>query len=275
MLSSKPSGSLAEARLPVDHRSVWHRDPHGLQIGLRTNDQHTGLVVDWGDRTLAGIPVFTGLPARVRERAEHRCRWHVFEPGSAIVGYQDTSRDVCFIVRGHVRVVIYSSSGKAVTFREMKAGEMFGELAAIDGQARSASVEAIDACLIALMTPDVFWELVTSEPSFARAVLLHLNGLVRSLSARIFEFSTLAVQNRIHAELLRLAGEGVASGGVVVIAHPPTHSEIASRISTHREAVTRELGRLSKLGIIERRGTALKVRDIERLARMVQEALRE
>jgi CRP/FNR family cyclic AMP-dependent transcriptional regulator len=231
--------------------------------------------VDPRDRTLAGIPVFAALPAHVREQAERRCHWHLFEPRSAIVGYQDASRDVYFIIRGQVRVVVYSPSGKVVTFREMKAGDMFGELAAIDGQRRSASVEAIEATLIAVMTPGVFWDLLTSEPLFTRAVLLHLNGLVRSLSARIFEFSTLAVQNRIHAELLRLAREGGTGGDGLVIARPPTHAEIASRISTHREAVTRELGRLAKLGIIERRGTALRVKDVERLARMVEEALRE
>ena len=51
-----------------------------------------------------------------------------------------------------------------------------------------------------------------------------------------------------------------------------THVEIANRISTHREAVTRELNRLSRIGIIERRGDALLVRDVDRLTTMVQEA---
>jgi CRP/FNR family cyclic AMP-dependent transcriptional regulator len=50
------------------------------------------------------------------------------------------------------------------------------------------------------------------------------------------------------------------------ISAPPTHSEIASRISTHREAVTRELNRLSRLGIIERKGGAILVKDVKRLA---------
>jgi CRP/FNR family cyclic AMP-dependent transcriptional regulator len=106
-------------------------------------------------------------------------------------------------------------------------------------------------------------------------VLQHLTRLVRSLSTRVYEFSTLAVQNRIHAELLRLAREGEAAERGVLIAHPPTHSEIASRISTHREAVTRELNRLAKLGIVERRGTALLIADLGRLARMVAEATGE
>ena len=54
-----------------------------------------------------------------------------------------------------------------------------------------------------------------------------------------------------------------------------THVEIANRISTHREAVTRELNRLARIGIIERRSGTLLVRDVDRLATMVQEATGE
>jgi CRP-like cAMP-binding protein len=125
------------------------------------------------------------------------------------------------------------------------------------------------------MTPAVFWDVVLSEPPATRAVLLHLTGLVRSVSTRVYEFSTLAVQNRIHAELLRLARKGEVAERGVLIPHPPTHSEIASRISTHREAVTREFNRLAKLGIVERHGPTLLVTDLDRLIRMVANATGE
>ena len=55
----------------------------------------------------------------------------------------------------------------------------------------------------------------------------------------------------------------------------PTHVEIASRVSTRREAVTHELNRLSRIGLVTRSGDALLVTDIERLAQMVQEATGE
>jgi len=98
---------------------------------------------------------------------------------------------------------------------------------------------------------------------------------VRNLSDRVVEFSTLAVNNRIHAELLRLVHtqmttrlEGLAA---VTIAELPTHQEIANRISTHREAVSRELARLEGQGLIARDGRGLRIRDVARLARMVEE----
>jgi hypothetical protein len=52
----------------------------------------------------------------------------------------------------------------------------------------------------------------------------------------------------------------------------PTHTEIAARVSTHREAVTRELTRLARIGLIEREKNALVVTDLERLAEMVHAA---
>ena len=55
----------------------------------------------------------------------------------------------------------------------------------------------------------------------------------------------------------------------------PTHAEIASRISTHREAVARELSRLAKLGVITRKGAGSTIPDLDRLARMVAEATAE
>jgi len=64
-------------------------------------------------------------------------------------------------------------------------------------------------------------------------------------------------------------------GKRVRISPAPTHTEIASRVSTHREAVTRELTRLSRIGLIERERNALLVKDVERLAEMVHAATGE
>jgi CRP-like cAMP-binding protein len=105
----------------------------------------------------------------------------------------------------------------------------------------------------------------------AEAVLKGLVRNVRALTKRVYEFSTLAVNNRIHAELLRLASLAPREGKGARLNPAPTHAEIASRISTHREAVTRELNRLARIGIIERKSGTLLVRDLDRLAAMLHE----
>src|SRR5262249_5502620 len=94
---------------------------------------------------------------------------------------------------------------------------------------------------------------------------------------RVVEFSTLPVRSRVHAELLRLARISARDPDrtTAVIAPAPTHAEIASRISTHREAVTRELNELVRAKVIEKRGSALVIRDIVELTNMIEETLEE
>jgi len=97
----------------------------------------------------------------------------------------------------------------------------------------------------------------------------------RVLSDRVFEFSTLPVQGRVIVELLRLAEKGRASEeeGKVVINPAPTHYEMSRRISTHREAVTRELNHLVDEEIITVQRRRIDVLDMERLRELAEDAL--
>jgi CRP-like cAMP-binding protein len=98
---------------------------------------------------------------------------------------------------------------------------------------------------------------------------------IRELTTRVYEFSTLAARYRIQAELLRLGDLATRQGKVANMFPAPTHADIASRTSTHREAVTRELNRLSKLGILEQKNRVLVIKDIDRLSALVRDALGE
>ena len=121
------------------------------------------------------------------------------------------------------------------------------------------------------MPANEFRKLLEIEPAVTQAVLKGLVRNVRSLTQRVYEFSTLAVNNRIQAELLRLASLAPKKGKSARLDPAPTHAEIASHVSTHREAVTRELNRLSRLGLIERQNGTLIVWDLDQLAAMLHE----
>jgi len=222
-------------------------------------------------QSLKRISIFAALPPDSLAEIEKRCRWRHCEPGETIVDYLDSSNDVFFIARGEARVSIYSVEGKVITFSDLGPGDSFGEVAAIDGGPRSASIESRTSCVVASMPAAIFKEMLKSEPAVALAVLHYLVTKVRALTMRVYEFSALAVSNRVQAEILRLANLEPRQGKSARIGIAPTHAEIASRVSSHREAVTRELNHLSRMGIIERQGRALIVKDVDRLATMVRE----
>jgi len=193
--------------------------------------------------------------------------------GQQIVGALDERRDLYCVVSGSVRATLFSANGKEITFRDITAGDIFGEYAAIDAKPRSATVVALEDTLTASMRPELFDEVLRCHPDIARKLMVQLIGQLRALTERIFALSALTVCNRIHAEILRLARGGQVEGNRGIIDPLPTHSEIASRISTHREAVARELSALARQGLVKRHGHVLEVTDLTRLARMVDTLL--
>lgn len=226
-------------------------------------------------QSLTKVGLFSGLPDETLAGLKRRCAWRRYEPGEPIVDHLDASNDVFFITDGEARASIYSVQGKVVTFTDLGPGDLFGEIAAIDGGPRSASIEARTRCVVASMSAAAFRDIMQAEPLVMQALLQSLVARIRALTTRIYEFSALAVKNRIQAELLRLAGLVPRNGNSACIEVAPTHAEIAARVSTHREAVTRELNRLSRLGVVEQRGRTLVVKDVERLEDLVNEVTGE
>jgi CRP/FNR family transcriptional regulator, cyclic AMP receptor protein len=225
--------------------------------------------------TLGRLTIFEGVPTADLRALEQRCRFRRYVRDAAIVDYQDSETDVFFIVNGQVRVTIFSKAGREVAFRDLDAGDLFGELSAIDGRPRAANVVALTECVLASMPASALWDMLHRHQSVADAMLRRLAGNVRALTERVFEFSTLAVRSRIHAELLRLARSADKGDRPIFIAPMLTHADLASRLSTHREAVTRELNELARLGLIERRGADLAIPDITALERLLIEDDRE
>jgi CRP/FNR family transcriptional regulator, cyclic AMP receptor protein len=220
---------------------------------------------------LQKVRLLQGLSQERLEILAAQCNWRRVEPGQLIVARNSSDRDVHFVVGGRVRVTSFSAGGRQVTFRDEDAGEMFGDLAAIDAKPRSADVLALESVLVASLSPEQFRELIAQEPLVRERVLQRLAELVRLLSERVIELSTLGVQNRIHAELLRLARLAAGDGQSVRLDPAPKHADIASQVSTYREQVTREFSALAKQGLLEKDGTAIVLTDVERLARMVEE----
>lgn len=220
--------------------------------------------------SLNGITLLAELTADRREAVAKLCRWKRYGAGEQIIDRQSETRDVFFVVSGRARVVIYSISGREVTLDDIEAGGFFGELAALDGAPRSASVMAITDCLVAALPPEAFMRVICDNASVAVQVLSRLAAVVRAATDRIVDLSTLGANNRVQAEILRRAQEARTDDGNRAVIRPiPIHSEVASRVSTTRETVARVLNDLARKGIVRRDRDALIVEDLGRLEVMV------
>lgn len=224
--------------------------------------------------SLRRVKLLEGLDAATLESLAQQCRWRRVRAGQRVITRDASDHDVYLIVSGQLRVTAFSLSGRQVTFREVDAGDWFGDLAALDGLARSADVEALEETVVASMTPSAFRHLLHDHPEVCDRVLSRLASLVRDLTERVFDFSTLGVQNRVHAEVLRLARLAGVGGNTACIDPAPTHAAIAARVSSYREQVTRELSAMVRQGLLLRRDRALVVLDVARLEKMVAEVRR-
>lgn len=192
--------------------------------------------------------------------------WRDYPRDHQIFDQDSDNKDVFFVAEGRVRVTIFASSGREVSFRDLGPGTSFGELSAIDGRPRSASVVALTPVVLASLGRDRFLALLRQQPGVAERLLKNLAQLVRNLSDRVVDYGTLPVHNRIQAELLRMAQAAGAKGNQATIAPVPRHADIASRVATNREAVARELNRLARAGVLQRGRAGLTVLDLRALA---------
>jgi len=221
---------------------------------------------------LRKVDLLLGLPAQRLDAISRQCAWRHYEAGQRLVAREADDRDLHMIVAGSVRVTTYSSAGREISFRDLAEGTSYGELSALDGRPRSADVLALTTTLIASLPPASFLALLREEWSVNEKVLLRLADLVRRLTDRVLDLSTLSVQRRIYDELLRLARAAGVTRNRARIDPAPKHAEMASLVSTYREQITRELSALVKACVLAKDGGALLVLDVEKLQRLAAEA---
>ncbi|MDR6523610.1 CRP-like cAMP-binding protein [Variovorax paradoxus] len=220
---------------------------------------------------LRQIALLEGLSDQRLDLLAQQCLWHSVEAGKPLLLRAEQQGEVFLLVSGRVRVTTYSANGRQVTFRDSEAGEHFGDISAIDGGPRSADVVTLEPSVVASLDRASFMALLRDEPLVAGRVMLRLATLVRQLSERVIDLSTLGVQNRLHAELLRLARAAGVEGNQARLDPAPKHAALASQISTNREQVTRELNALARSGVVSKDDKALLVADVARLEQMVSQ----
>lgn len=273
--------------------------------------------------------LLASLSSDVIAAVEQTCRWRRLEENDVVFDQDDASRDVFFIVKGRLRILVFRppasdsddpdagatssnrgpqtatpgpdqaqadagndgadtsaddlkaeadsvkagivafealvDEGAPMTLTEMKAGDTFGELSAIDGRMRSARAVALEPSVVATLDGEQFVRLVRENGEFAVALLQRVAGYLRASNRRMYNLSTLTAKQRVYAQLARLAEVNPTQPDQWLIQPVPSHVDIAFWAGTKRETVAAAIGWLAREGIVVRQNRALLVRQPDRL----------
>jgi len=224
---------------------------------------------------LCNIPFFSSLDPEQGEKLAKECIWKEYEENELVIDIDEETSDVRFVITGLVRIISRLSIGKEVILGEMGPGDFFGELAAIDGETRSANVTTLYKSKLCIIPQKTFLKLIMLSPELNLDVMKVLTKRIRMLNMRLAEQSFLQAKHRIYAELLRLSKPRLGHEGQRSISPPPTQRELADRIGTRREVVSRELNALHKQDIFEKTKGALVIKNVIELQKRISDAWEE
>ena len=154
-------------------------------------------------KSLDGIRILGSLDAAEIVALDLRCHWRRVRHKEWLLHQDHVGTDAYFLTEGALRIIISTPGGSDVILADLKAGDYFGEMPAIDGQPQSAGIVAISDAIVACMPASVFRQVLHEHPEVIERVLRDIVSRMRSLHQRVSELHTMPVRHRIYAELLR------------------------------------------------------------------------
>src|SRR5262245_3917081 len=193
------------------------------------------------------------------ELTEVRRRQVIYLPG-------DPGHSVYFVNGGRVKISKVNRDGKELTLAYRGPGEIFGELALIDGGPREDMAEAMDNALLTVVAREEFEHLVERERSVGYRLTKVLAPRRREVEAKIEHLVFKDVNAKLAGLLIRLAGEyGVDDSRGTLVALKITHQEMANLIGSTRETVSLTLSQFKRRGLIQTDGRKVIIADREGL----------
>jgi CRP-like cAMP-binding protein len=180
-----------------------------------------------------------------------------FEPHQTVFARGDAGRDVYLVVAGCVRLSVFSADGRLLSFKHANAGDVFGEIAALDKGPRTADAVTLTRVVAMTLAHEDLDRLIAGNPRVARAAIAWLCGRLRDTSDQVEAIALHPVEVRLARYLLaRLAPRDSSAAGDLAptIDLGVSQSEIASLIGASRQKVNTALGLLEQAGAISRKG---------------------
>ena len=215
---------------------------------------------------LAKASLFAGLPAAERERLGNLLRSQQYVRGQVIFLEGDAGSALCLIADGRVRIQLTGADGREVVLNVYGPGEIFGELALLDGEPRSADAIALDDVRVYWLQREAFAAFLESHPRAAMTMLASLSRRLRHTTRVVQDATFRDVPARLARVLLEQAerlGQPVPGGNR--INGRLTQSELASMVGATRETVNRALRGFEQQGLIRWDGHRLVLKRPEQL----------
>jgi CRP/FNR family cyclic AMP-dependent transcriptional regulator len=199
---------------------------------------------------LRRVPLLSGLSDSELDRIAQVAIPRSYPRGSRVFHEGDES-DACYVIReGEVRVTREHSDGRAITLATLGPGEIVGELAMLDGEVRSASVETLtDVELLAIAARDMR-ALLERNPEITAKLVIALTRRVRETNERVARQSFQTVPSRVAGVLSQLVSEADSGGGRDGVTIRMNQSDLAQLAGTSRESVSRFLAVLERAGVV-------------------------
>ena len=200
------------------------------------------------------------LATRFQEKRYRRENLIIFE--------EDQEASLFVIASGRVKISRVTDTGSEVNLAILSTGDFFGELAAVDGEARSANVTSMEEVVLLTIRREDFLEVLEKMPAVAMAMIRELSRRLRFSDWQIQNLSTRDAEGRIVASLIYLAQEtGTIHRGEVVIPQLPVQRDLANMSGTSRETVSRTLKLFKDRKECTRKGRVLTIHDLESFRR--------
>lgn len=216
--------------------------------------------------TLRRVPLFAELSdqqlAIVAERATHRR----YERDAVVFSEGDLCRELLVVQEGSVKLLKSAANGRQQLMGIERTGNTLAEVPVFDGGRYTASAWVIEPAILLRLDAEHFRSVCLQQPEVAVKVIKVLGHRMRHLEKLVEELSFSTVRGRLIAHLLRLAEEyGKPNGASVDFELRENNEELAARLGTVRELISRNLGRLHGDGLIEMRRRSVKILDVRRL----------
>jgi len=212
--------------------------------------------------TLRRVPLFNELSSDELSSIAAKVSVARYDAKQVVFTEGDKGGDLLIVQKGNIRIVKMAASGRHQLLSIERPGSSLGEVSVFDGGLYSATAITDSPAVLLRLRGEQFRALCSSHPDVAFKVIRVLGHRVRRLRSLVEELSFSTVRNRLIAHLLRLAEErGVPGSTGIEIEFDENNEELAARLGTVRELVSRNLGRLHGDGFIRMRKRAVTIVD--------------